>query len=55
MPINNAAGGEEFCGAELEEAEGSDFAYTLTEDYIAGVDTVPAGTYTEIHCEAHAH
>ena len=55
VPINNAAGGEEFCGAELEEAEGSDFAYTLTEDYIAGADTVPAGTYTEIHCEAHAH
>ena len=55
VPINNAAGGEEFCGAELEEAEGGDLEYILTEDYIMGVDTVPAGTYTEIHCEAHAH
>ena len=55
VPINNSAGGEDFCGAELEEAEGSDFSYTLTEDYIAGADTVPAGTYTEIHCEDHAH
>ena len=55
VPINNSSGGEEFCGAELEEAEGSDFSYTLTEDYFAGADTVPAGTYTEIHCEEHAH
>jgi hypothetical protein len=55
VPINNSAGGEEFCGAELEEAEGADFSYILTEDYIVGVDTVPAGTYTEIHCEEHAH
>ncbi len=55
VPINNAAGGEEFCGAELEEVEGPDFSYTLTEDYIDGEDTIPAGTYTEIHCEEHAH
>ena len=55
MPINNAAGGEDFCGAELAEAESGDLEYVLTEDYIAGADTVPAGTYTDIHCEAHAH
>lgn len=55
VPINNSAGGEEFCGSELEEAEGTDFSYTLTEDYIVGADTVPAGTYTEIHCEDHDH
>ena len=55
VPITNSTGEEEFCGAELEEAEGSDFSYVLTEDYIAGADTVPAGTYTEIHCEEHAH
>ena len=57
VPINNSSGGEEFCGAELEEAEGSDFSYILTEDYIVGADTVPAGTYgyPDIHCEEHAH
>tara|TARA_X000000368_G_scaffold416631_1_gene411020 strand:- start:1322 stop:1654 length:333 start_codon:yes stop_codon:yes gene_type:complete len=50
VEIMNAAGGDEFCGAELEEAEGPDFSYTLDADVIVGNDTVPAGQYTEIHC-----
>ncbi len=55
VPINNSAGGEEFCGSELEEAEGPDFTYTLDEDVIIGNDTIPAGVYSNIHCEEHAH
>ena len=55
VEILNADGGEEFCGAELEEAEGPDFSYTLDADVIVGNDTVPAGTYTEIHCGHHSH
>ena len=55
VEIMNAAGGDEFCGTELEEAEGPDFSYTLDADVIVGNDTVPAGTYTEIHCGHHDH
>lgn len=56
VPITNAAGGEEFCEDELEDAESADFSYELTEDYVtASNDTVPAGTYSDIHCEDHAH
>tara|TARA_B100000902_G_scaffold400007_1_gene474487 strand:- start:670 stop:966 length:297 start_codon:yes stop_codon:yes gene_type:complete len=54
VPITNSEGGEDFCGSELEEAEGPDFSYTLTEDVIIGNDTIPAGTYSEVHCEDHA-
>lgn len=53
VEIMNAAGGDEFCGAELEEAEGADFTYTLDADVVVGNDTVPAGTYSEIHCGHH--
>lgn len=53
VEIMNAAGGDEFCGSELEEAEGADFTYTLDADVVVGNDTVPAGTYSEIHCGHH--
>ena len=43
VEIMNADGGEEFCGAELEAAEGPDFSYTLESDVIIRNDTVPAG------------
>jgi len=55
VEILNSEGGEEFCGSELEAAEGPDFSYTLDADVIVGNDTVPAGTYTEIHCGHHNH
>ena len=55
VEITNSEGGEDFCGSELEEAEAPDFTYTLDEDVIIGNDTVPAGTYSDIHCEEHAH
>ena len=55
VEITNSEGGEEFCGSELEEAEAPDFTYTLDEDVIIGDDTIPAGVYSDIHCEEHAH
>jgi len=55
VEITNSEGGEEFCGSELEEAEDPDFTYTLDEDVIIGNDTIPAGVYSDIHCEEHAH
>ena len=45
----------EFCGADLEEVEAPGYTHVLTEDVIIGNDTIPAGTYSEIHCEEHAH
>ena len=45
----------EFCGAALEEVEAPGYTHELTEDVIIGNDTIPAGTYSEIHCEEHAH
>ena len=45
----------EFCGTALEDVEAPGYSYDLTEDYIsADGDTVPAGAYSEIHCEEHA-
>ena len=55
VEIMNAAGGDEFCGDELETAEGPDFSYILDADVIVGNDTVPAGQYTEIHCGHEDH
>ena len=55
----NAAGAEveveigEFCGDELADVETPGYSHTIDET-IVGNDTVPAGTYTEIHCEEHA-
>lgn len=48
----------EFCGSALEEVEGADYTHELTEDVtVQGYDgndvTVPAGVYSEIHCEEH--
>jgi hypothetical protein len=45
----------EFCGTALEDVEAPGYTHELTEDYISvDGDTVPAGTYNEIHCEEHA-
>ena len=43
----------EFCGDELADVETPGYAHTIDET-IVGNDTVPAGTYTDIHCEEHA-
>ena len=57
----NASGQEveveigEFCGSELEDVESSDYSHALEADVIIGNDTVPAGNYSEIHCEEHHH
>ena len=52
VPITNSAGGEDFCVAELETAEAPGYTHTIPET-IVGADTIPAGTYSEIHCEEH--
>ena len=44
----------EFCGAELENVESPDYSHTISQT-IVGNDTVPSGTYSEIHCEEHAN
>ena len=44
----------EFCGSELEDVEAPGYTHTI-EETIIGLDTVPAGTYSDIHCEEHAH
>tara|TARA_B110000003_G_C16622926_1_gene523819 strand:- start:535 stop:813 length:279 start_codon:yes stop_codon:yes gene_type:complete len=44
----------EFCGTALEDVEAPGYTHTISET-IVGNDTVPAGTYNEIHCEEHAH
>ena len=45
----------EFCRSALEEVEHPDYSHTLDEDVIIGNDTIPAGTYSNIHYEEHAH
>ena len=56
----NASGQEveveigEFCGTALETVEAPGYTHTLTEDVVVGNETVPAGDYSEIHCEEHA-
>ena len=44
----------EFCGSDLETVEAPGYTHTLESDVVVGNDTVPAGTYSEIHCEEHA-
>ena len=60
--ITNAAGGEEFCGQELTDAESSSYVYTVTDTLFSGDGTpLPPGDYGpgsansqyEIHCEEH--
>ena len=54
----NAAGDEveveigEFCGDALADVETDGYSHTI-EETIVGTDTVPAGTYSYIHCEEH--
>jgi hypothetical protein len=43
----------EFCGTALEEVEAPGYSHTIELTVVDG-DTVPAGTYNEIHCEEHA-
>ena len=43
----------EFCGAALEDVEAPGYSHTIELTVVDG-DTVPAGTYSEIHCEEHA-
>ncbi len=68
--ITNAAGGEEFCGDELDDAESNNFVYTVAAgdslvctmgghvlyagDYGPG-STDSIGALYEIHCEEHQH
>ncbi len=42
----------EFCGSELEIVEDPGYSHTI-EETIVGMDTVQAGTYSNIHCEEH--
>ena len=42
----------EFCGDALADVETDGYTHTI-EETIVGNDTVPAGTYSEIHCEEH--
>ncbi len=44
----------EFCGTALEDVEAPGYSHTIELTVVDG-DTVPAGTYNEIHCEEHAH
>ena len=44
----------EFCGTALEYVEAPGYFHTIELTVVDG-DTVPAGTYNEIHCEEHAH
>ena len=67
--IKNAAGGDEFCGDELADAESNTYVYTVVDPLFCtlGEDTLPPGEYGpgsansqyEIHCEedpnAHNH
>ena len=54
----NAVGDEveveigEFCGDALADVETDGYSHTI-EETIVGTDTVPAGTYSDIHCEEH--
>ena len=43
----------EFCGSELEDVEAPGYSHTICQP-IVGNDTVPAGSYSEIHCEEDA-
>ena len=43
----------EFCGTALEDVEAPGYSHTIELTVVDG-DTVPAGTYNEIHCEEHA-
>ena len=43
----------EFCGTALEDVEAPGYSHTIELTAVDG-DTVPAGTYNEIHCEEHA-
>ena len=40
-----------FVKADLANVEAN--GYTLTEDMMVGDVTIPAGLYTDIHCEEH--
>ena len=60
--ITNASGGEDFCGQELEDAESSNYVYTVT-DTLFSSDGIPlppgeygpgsANSQYEVHCEDH--
>ena len=43
----------EYCGTALEDVEAPGYSHTIELTVVDG-DTVPAGTYNEIHCEEHA-
>ena len=64
--ITNSAGGEDFCGDELADAEGPSYVYTVTDTLTCtmGTHTIPPGEYGpgstdnsqyEIHCEDHGN
>ena len=42
----------EFCGDALADVEADGYSHTIDET-IVGNDTVPAGAYSDIHCEEH--
>ena len=49
----------EFCGDDLEAVEADGYVHTLTESKEVTHDgetiVIPAGNYSEVHCEEHAH
>ncbi len=61
--ITNAAGGEEFCGDELADAESATYVYTVVDTLYSDEGNIPlppgeygpgsANTDYEIHCEEH--
>ena len=53
VPILAPDGSDDFCGSALEAVEAPGYTHTI-EETIIGMDTIPAGTYSEIHCEEHA-
>tara|TARA_B110000444_G_C18505581_1_gene439853 strand:+ start:188 stop:586 length:399 start_codon:yes stop_codon:yes gene_type:complete len=61
--ITNSAGGDEFCGDELLNAEGPEFYFTVTDTLIGDLhgEPLPPGDYGPgvdnnyvVHCEEHA-
>tara|TARA_B100000768_G_C10922997_1_gene226416 strand:+ start:159 stop:470 length:312 start_codon:yes stop_codon:yes gene_type:complete len=53
VPILAPDGSDDFCGSALEAVEAPGYTHYI-EETIIGMDTIPAGTYSEIHCEDHA-
>ena len=57
--IENADGGDEFCGDELNDVESADYIHVVVDTlYSSSGDTLLPGSYSakngyEVHCEEH--